>query len=378
MISKALFRALVVSAAFILPVNADALETVAKYAIVVDGQTGQVILNKDADVKMPPSSMSKLMTAYLTFNELKAGRLKLDQQLPVSQKAWEMQGSKTFVPIGETISVDDLLKGVIVQSGNDACVVLAEAIAGTEEDFARKANEMAQKIGLTSSTFRNATGWPDEQHLMTARDLSTLARRIVEDFPEYYHYYSIREFTFNNITQQNRNVLLGRGIGVDGLKTGHTEAAGYGITISAKQGNRRVYVVVNGLPSDQDRAYEAEKLVNYAFREFSNRTIARSGDVITQIPVFLGSADSISAKVDQDFMATLPNDQLDKVKAYAVYQSPLIAPVKAGDKVGELVLRGKDGSEVKRSLIAVEDAPKASFISRIFKNIGYKLFGYSS
>ena len=235
--------------AVVLPTQAATMETQAEEAFLVDFQTGAVLLDKNADVRMPPSSMSKMMTAYMVFERLKDGRLSLDDELPVSEKAWRKGGSKMFVEVGDQVRVEDLLRGVIVQSGNDACIVLAEGLAGSEEAFAEQMTAKGREIGLTGSNFTNATGWPDENHYVTARDLATLAERIIVDHPEYYHYYSEKEFTWNDIRQGNRNPLLYRNVGADGLKTGHTEAAGYGLTASAMQNGRRLLLVVNGLPS---------------------------------------------------------------------------------------------------------------------------------
>ena len=240
---------------------AQALETRAREAFLIDVTTGTVLLEKDADVSMPPASMSKIMTAYLVFGALKEGRISLDDKLPVSEKAWRKGGSKMFVEVGSEVSVEDLLRGVIVQSGNDACIVLAEALAGSEEAFAEQMTRKAREIGMEGSTFTNSTGWPDPNHRMTARDLAILAERMVQDFPDFYHYYSEREFTYNGIRQGNRNPLLYKNLGADGLKTGHTEEAGYGLTASAERDGRRLVLVINGLESIKARSEEAERLI---------------------------------------------------------------------------------------------------------------------
>ncbi|MFN7000411.1 MAG: D-alanyl-D-alanine carboxypeptidase family protein, partial [Elioraea tepidiphila] len=246
------------------------IDTLARHALIVDFATGATLLEKDADVPMPPASMSKLMTAYVVFELLRDGRLRLDQELPVSERAWRMGGSKMFVEVNTTVKVEDLLRGVIVQSGNDACIVLAEAISGSEEQFSELLNERGRAIGLTNSTFRNSTGWPHPQHRMSCRDLALLAARLIHDFPDYYRYYAERSFRFNNITQENRNPLLYRNVGADGLKTGHTEESGFGLTASAVQDGRRVILVVNGLPSMRARSEESERLMRWAFTEFEN------------------------------------------------------------------------------------------------------------
>ena len=247
---------------------ARAYETSAGQAILVDANTGTVLFEKNADEITFPSSMTKLMTIYLVFAHLADGSLHLDDELPVSEKAWRMQGSKMFVEVGTSVRVEDLLRGVVVQSGNDATVVLAEGLAGSEEAFAVEMTEMAQELGMTNSVFRNASGWPDPDHVSSARDLAILAQRTIEDFPQYYHYYAEEVFVWHDIEQHNRNPLLYNTPGADGLKTGHTEAAGYGLTASAERDGRRLILVVNGLASTQERASEGQRLIEYGFREF--------------------------------------------------------------------------------------------------------------
>src|SRR5690554_4742122 len=234
----------------IAPASAQ-IDTAAREAYLVDMSTGTVLLDKNGDRAMPPASMSKIMTVYAVFDRIRQGRLSLEDTLPVSERAWRMGGSKMFVEIGDDIRVEDLLRGVIVQSGNDACVVLAEGLSGSEEAFANELNRLADDIGLRDSAFRNATGWPAEGHVMSARDLAHLAHRLITDFPEHYHYYSELEFTWNDIRQSNRNPLLYRNVGADGLKTGHTQEAGYGLTASAVQNDRRLILVVTGLESQR-------------------------------------------------------------------------------------------------------------------------------
>ena len=231
------------------------VDTLARWACIVDVTTGTVLLEKAADERMPPSSLTKMMTAYIVFGMLKSGRLKLDQALPVSEKAWRMQGSKMFVPLGESIPVQDLIQGMVIQSGNDACIVLAEGISGSEEQFVALMNETAGKIGLTNSHFMNATGWPADNHYMSARDVATVAVRLIRDFPEYYHFFSEKDFRFNKISQGNRNVLVDKGL-ADGLKTGHTDAGGFGLCASADRGGNRVVLALNGMPSSNARAHE--------------------------------------------------------------------------------------------------------------------------
>lgn len=257
--------------------HAASIETIAKQAILVDITSNTVLFEKSPDQRMAPSSMSKIMTMYMVFDAIKEGRLTLESTLPVSERAWRMQGSKMFVELHNNIKVDDLIKGVIVQSGNDACIVFAEGLAGSESAFAERMNKRARELGLKDTNLTNATGWPDPNHYMTARDLAILAEHLIKDFPEYYHYYSIREFKYHGINQGNRNPLLYRGMDVDGMKTGHTEAGGYGLTASAEREGRRLILVVNGLPNMQARADESARLIEWGFREFATYALFKIG-----------------------------------------------------------------------------------------------------
>src|SRR5215475_4536899 len=282
------------------------MDTQAKHAFVIEVETGTVLLDKAADERMPPASMSKIMTAYIVFDMLKQGRAKLEDELPVSERAWRLQGSKMFVPIAGRITIDDLLKGVIIQSGNDACLVLAEGLAGSEEAFVELMNQKATEIGLKDSQFANVSGLPDPDHYMTARDLATLAMRTIKDFPEYYHYYSQMEYEFNNIKQGNRNPLLYKGGGADGLKTGHTDEAGYSLTASVKRDDRRIVLVMGGLPTMKARAQESERLIEWAFREFNNYKLFSVGDKVEDAEVWLGAEPKVPLTVSRDLIVTLP------------------------------------------------------------------------
>ncbi|MBV8653733.1 MAG: D-alanyl-D-alanine carboxypeptidase, partial [Alphaproteobacteria bacterium] len=252
------------------------IDTEARNAFIIDMKTGAVLLDKGADERIAPASMSKMMMYYTVFGYLKDGKAKLDDMLPVSEKAWRTQGSKMFVPLGGRVSIDDLLKGVIIQSGNDACIVLAEGLAGSEQAFVDQMNKKAQEIGLTGSHFANVDGLPDPEHYMTPRDLATLARHIIEDYPEYYKYESEKEFTYNGIKQGNRNPLLYKDLGADGLKTGHTDEAGYCLTGSAVRENHRIIMVLAGLPTMKSRITESERLIDWAFREFGGYTLFKA------------------------------------------------------------------------------------------------------
>jgi D-alanyl-D-alanine carboxypeptidase (penicillin-binding protein 5/6) len=352
--------------------SAVAIETAAKQAIVVDDSTDTVLFAKDAEVQMHPSSMSKLMTVYIAFKRLHEGSLKLTDTLPVSQKAWSTQGSKTFVEIGARIPVDELLQGIIIQSGNDACVVMAEGLAGSEESFAGQMNDMAKELGLTNSHFANATGLPDDTHLMSAHDLAILAHHLIHDFPEYYHYFSQKEFEHHGIKQGNRNLLLYKDIGVDGLKTGHTDAGGFGIVASALDKNgRRIIVVVNGLADEKERAEEAERLLDYGFRDFENVTILHKGDVLDKADVWFGSKTQVGLTTDKDIVLTLPKTGRDKLKFTLVYTAPLKAPVKQGDHVADLKIESPDAPAQLVPLVADESVDALHGLHRMWRTLKY-------
>ena len=351
------------------------LDTQARQALLVDFDTDAVLLEKNADERMPPSSMSKLMTMYMVFDMLKQGRLTLDQELPVSERAWRMGGSKMFVQVGTQVKVEDLMRGVIVQSGNDACVVFAEAIAGSEQQFAEKMNEKAREIGLTNSTFRNSTGWPDPEHRMTCRDLARLAKRIIQDFPDYYRYYNERSFTYNNISQDNRNPTLARVPGADGLKTGHTEEAGYGLTASAKRGERRLILVFNGLPSMRARAEESERLLEWGFREFENVVLFRAEDTVEQVPVYLGERRTVPLVSGRDVIVTLPRSWRNRMQVRLRYEAPVPAPVAKGRELGRLEVSGQGVPQMSLPLYAGADVERLGIVPRIPAVIGRWIAG---
>lgn len=337
----------------------------AKQAIMLDYATGTVLLARNADEQMFPSSMTKMMTVYILFEKLKQGAIKLDDTLPVSEKAWRMGGSKMFVHVGDQVKVEDLMHGIIVQSGNDACVVVAEALGGSEEGFAAMMNEKAKALGMNNSHFMNATGWPDENHYTTARDLATLATHLIRDFPEYYNNFSVLDFTYNGIRQGNRNLLLYKNIGVDGLKTGHTEIAGYGITLSSKGADgRRLVLVINGLGSEKERASEGEILLGYGMREFETRTLVKAGQKISDFDVWLGDKDKVALTSAADVTLTLPRSAT--ALHYVVSgQSPAMAPIAQGDTVATLRILSGDTILSEVPLVAAEGVEGAGFFKRI-------------
>jgi serine-type D-Ala-D-Ala carboxypeptidase (penicillin-binding protein 5/6) len=354
---------------------APVIETQAEEAFLVDSETGAVLLDKNADQPMPPSSMSKMMTTYVVFDRLQDKRLSLDDTFTVSEKAWRMGGSKMFVEVGSQVRVEDLLRGVIVQSGNDACIVLAEGIAGSEEAFAEQMNAAAQEIGLTSSTFTNATGWPDPNQRVTARDLAVLAQRIIQDHSEYYHYYAEKEFTWSDIRQGNRNPLLYRSISADGLKTGHTEEAGYGLTASAVQDGRRLILVVNGLPSMQARADESDRLLSWGFREFDNYALFKAGDTVDTAAVWLGAEETVPLVIANDLKVTLPRTDRNGMRISVVYDGPIPAPIPAGEEIAKLRVTWPDGVPVEVPLQAGKDIEQLGPFGRMAASVKFLLLG---
>ncbi|WP_018633032.1 D-alanyl-D-alanine carboxypeptidase family protein [Neomegalonema perideroedes] len=339
-------------------------ETAARAAMLIDHASGAVLFSKEADVSIPPASMSKLMTAYLVFESLKSGRLNLDDRLRVSEKAWRMGGSKMFVRVNDQIRVEDLLRGVIIQSGNDACIVLAEAIAGSEEAFAVRMTAKARELGMSQSTFMNATGWPHPEHRMSARDLAIIAERILTDFPEYYHFYGEREFTWEDIRQANRNPLLGVP-GADGLKTGHTEEAGYGLVGSALRDGRRLTLVVSGLDSENQRAQEAERLLNWGFREFETFTVGHPGLKVGEAEVWIGEKPSVSLVVEKPLTLTAPVGAREQVQAEIVYQGPAPAPIQQGQRLGALRVSAPGIDPIEIPLVAGEEVAKGGFAVKL-------------
>jgi len=350
---------------FLTSFSAHALETAARQAILIDADTRTVLLEKNSQERMPTSSMSKVLTAYLVFEAIKDGRLKMDQTLPVSERAWRMQGSKMFVPLNAQVKVEDLLQGVIVQSGNDATVVLAEGVSGSEEAFADALNKKAAQLGMTHSHFMNASGWPDDNHYSTAYDLAIMAYSLIRDFPEYYHFYSQKEFTYNGIKQGNRNPLLYRKIGADGVKTGHTEGAGYGLIGSAVQDGRRLILVVNGLESMQDRADEAAALLSWGFANFKHIDLFKAGDVIENAPVWMGMKQTVPVVVKENVKGIYKIDEKDKLKITAVVNEPIQAPVKKDTQVGILKIKMGDFPERTVPLYTAEDVAEMGWMQRI-------------
>jgi D-alanyl-D-alanine carboxypeptidase (penicillin-binding protein 5/6) len=357
----------------LLPLTAlaQAFETRATAAYVLDQGTGTVLLSKEANTPLPPASMSKLMTVYMAFEAIVDGRLRIDEKLLVSQHAMNYGGSTMFLKAGERVSVEDLLRGVIVLSGNDASAVLAEALSrdGSEAGFARMMTARAQDLGMVNSSFANSNGWPATGQRMSMADLGILANRLITDFPTYYPLFSETAFLFDGrapANSQNRNTLLNLGIGADGLKTGHTSEAGYGLVGSAKQGERRVIFVITGLNSSNERAEEAERIVNWAFRQFAQKDVARAGTKLAEATVWMGDAPTVGLTVAEDLSMLVPtlgsNNGLD---AEIVYSGPIAAPITAGQKIGELVITFDGLPEARLPLVADSDVARGGFAIRL-------------
>ena len=339
------------------------LDTQARWAFIIDATTGTPLLQKAADELMPPSSLTKMMTAYVVFSALSQNRLRPDQTLAVSEKAWRMQGSKMFVPIGQQVSVEDLIRGMLIQSGNDACIVLAEGLAGSEEQFVVLMNKQAQRLGLSHTRFVNTTGWPDPDHHMSARDVAMLALHLIKDYPQYYHYFSEKDYKFNNIEQGNRNVLVDRGL-ADGLKTGHTEAGGFGLCASSERNGRRVIEVLNGLPSSRARAEEGERLLSWAFTNFEDVRLFAKNELVQAIPVWLGEQRTVPVVSPDDVVLTMPRGWRGRAKIRVDFRAPVEAPVAAGQALAQLVVSGIGLHDMQFPLLAGATVPRMALPSR--------------
>ena len=342
----------------------------AKSWLLIEAGSGQELAAQAADERLEPASLTKLMTAYLTFAAIKQGTIKPEQTIVVSEKAWKAQGSRMFIQVNTQVKIDDLIKGMIVQSGNDACVALAEAIAGSEETFAQMMNQQAQKLGMKATSFKNAAGMPDPEHYTTARDLATLTRALIHDFPEdYAKYYSMKEFRYNNITQPNRNRLLWLDPTVDGVKTGHTDAAGYCLISSAKRDTRRLISVVLGTKSDAVRAQESLKLLNFGFQAYDAVKLYAKDDAVANLPVWKDQAKTLKAGFTEDFIMVVPKGYGPRIKSELQSQQPLIAPVAQGQVVGtmKVSIDGKPYGDFP--VVAIDGVPVAGIFGRAIDTI---------
>jgi len=369
---------IVLSLIFLSTSKVLSFETSAKAAFILDQNTGTVLLEKNANQPLPPASMSKLMTLYMAFEYINQGRLELTEKLPVSDAAVKYRGSTMFLNTSDRVSVEDLLRGIIVLSGNDACVVLAEALSpdGTEKGFADLMTRRAKKMGMFNSVFANSNGWPHPEHKMSVKDLAILANRIITDFPEYYSMFAEDIFEFDGraaANTRNRNPLLGLGIGADGLKTGHTQEAGYGLVGSAKQDGRRIIFVLSGLRTLEDRAQEAETIVNWAFRQFKMENFSSGGSEIGKAKVWNGKSRHVSLVLENDLNVMKPVVSSSEPTFTIEYIGPIKAPIKKGDEIAELVISSVDLPETRHSLFAGNNVPSGGFFIRV-RTAGQYLF----
>ncbi len=361
-------------------VDAWAIDTKAKNMILVDYTTGEYLYQKDIAEPIPPASMSKLMTVYMIFDKIRDGSLSLDDTFKVSENAWRKGGaasggSTMFLAIGDEVTVEQLLKGIIIQSGNDACIVAAENITGDEDAFVDAMNKKAKEIGLNNSNFANVTGLPHPDHKMSVEDLAKLARKIIADFPQFYHLFSQKEFVYNNIRQGNRNPLLYSMPYADGLKTGHTEEAGFCLTASAKKGDRRIIGVMTGLSSNKERSDEADKMMSWGFREYDNYTIKQKGDKVFDLPVWYGVDKTVPVVVSDDIVKTIKKSLRNQVKLTAVYDKPVKAPVQMGQQLGILKIEVPETEVKEIPLVAGQTINKVGLWRKIVSNIKYLLSG---
>jgi len=375
MLMTRLFLPLIAAAFLVSASPAGALETLGKQVILLDANTGTVLFQKNADERMPPSSMSKIMTVYKLFEALKDGGLSLSDTFPVSEKAWRKGGSKMFVRVNSRVKVEDLIRGIIVQSGNDATIVVAEGLAGSEGAFAEDLNETAKALGMKASNFMNASGWPDEEHYTSARDLATLALATIKNFPEYYHYYKEKTFTYNGIKQGNRNPTLYRKLGSDGLKTGHTQAAGYGLATSAVRNGRRLVLVINGLPSSKARAVESERILDWGFRVYDNYPLFKAGEAVTEAQVWMGEQGRVPLLIQNDLTLTLPKKARRNMKVSVVFEQPVPAPIKKGDQLATLKISVPDQPDREIPLFSGADINRLGLLSRFGAAIKFILWG---
>jgi D-alanyl-D-alanine carboxypeptidase (penicillin-binding protein 5/6) len=357
-----------------------ASETVAREAILLDFDTGGILFEKDADKRIPPASMSKIMTAYLVYRRLGENRLSPEDTFSVSENAWRKGGAKSggstmFLNPGERVKVADLLRSVVVQSGNDACIVLAEGLAQSERAFAEEMTALGKSLGLKDSNFTNTTGWPDPDHHMTARDLALLSVRLIRDFPEHYKVYSERSFTYNGIAQGNRNPLLYKDIGVDGIKTGHTQETGFSLTASAKRGERRLILVVTGLKSMNERSREAERLLEWGFREFNNYALLKAGEKVAEAEVWLGEAAKVPLVIGDNLTLTLPRAARRDMKVKIGYQGPIPAPIAKGQRLAVLTVAVPDRAPMEFPLTAGESVERLGLVGRLKAALKHILWG---
>ena len=348
-------------------------QVAAESYLLIDFDSGKVLAEKNADKQVEPASITKLMTAYVVYHELEAGRLSLDEKVTISEKAWRMGGSRMYLELGSQVTVEELLKGLIIQSGNDASVALAEHIAGSEEAFVDVMNQYAAKLGMTSTYYKNSTGWPDKQHLTTARDIAKLASAIIREFPEHYKRYSEKVYTYNNIKQYNRNKLLWRDKSVDGLKTGHTESAGYCLVSSAKRGDMRLISVVLGTKSEKARASVSQSLLNYGFRFYETHKLYAAGEILSHARVWKGDSENVALGLMQDLYVTIPRGSYKNLQALMDVDAKLEAPIKKGQELGVVRITLNDIDLQRAPLVALNQVERGSLL-QIAKDYVLQLF----
>lgn len=352
-----------------LPPLPAAPSVAARAYILLDVHSGEILAEKDADERMDPASITKLMTAYAVFHELGKGQMDLDHMVSISERAWRTQGSRTFVEVGTHVRVEDLLRGMIIQSGNDASVALAEHTAGTEEAFAELMNEYARRLGMVNTNFRNSTGLPSNEHYSSARDIARLASAIIHEFPEYYAYYSEREFTYNNISQRNRNQMLWRDPSVDGMKTGMTDAAGYCLVSSARRDGMRLISVLLGTSGAKSRADATQSLFNWGFRFYESHRLYGPGEPVTSARIWKAEQDQLEVGLNEELWVTLPRGRYDRMEATLELQSPLVAPLHADEVVGRLRIQLEDRMLAERSLYPLAAAPEGGLLRRALDSV---------
>ncbi len=370
-----LFTILLLLSVFVLPAQANPKlvpavpEIPAKAYLLIDQHSGYILASKNRDERIEPASLTKLMTAYVVFYEIQSGSISLEDQVKISEKAWRMKGSRMFIEVNKHVSVEELLKGMIIQSGNDASVALAEHVGGSEEAFVTLMNKHAQSMGLQNTHFMNSTGWPDPDHYTSAHDLARIAMALIRDFPDYYPWYKIKEYTYNNIKQYNRNRLLWLDDRVDGLKTGHTESAGYCLIASAKQGDMRLISIVLGTPSENARASASRALLNYGFRFYETFALHKAGEPLTSMRIWKGEVESLPLGLKDTLYITAPRGSRKQIKANMNIDSMIIAPAKKGQAFGAVNVMLGEEQLAQRPLVALEDVAEGGLWRKLVDNI---------
>ena len=354
--------------------NSNAIESIAKTALLIDLSTGEVLLDKNSDEKTYPSSMTKIMTALMAFEKIKDGTLSMDQEFLISKKAWKMGGSKMFIEVDKKVKVSDLLLGVVVQSGNDASIAIAEGISGSEETFAIEMNNLGKKIGLNNTNFTNSSGWPNDNHYTTAKDLAKVAQYTLNEHPELYKMYAITEFTYSGIKQDNRNPLLYSFEGADGFKTGHTQAAGYGLVGSAERGGRRLLLVLNGLETSRSRAQESLRLMDWGFNNFQLVDFYKQGEFVIEASTWLGKQEKVKLSSQQDISVSIPKTHISDMKVEDLVEEPIPTPISINDQVGLVQISYAD-KKLQYPLLASENIEQKGFFSRITSALYYLVLG---